>query len=237
MRALALFAKNPEAMLAKTRLVPPLTFVQAATLAAAFLEDSSATVAALARQVDAKPCVFYDPPSALNAMRPLLREDFATYPQAQGDLGQRLKLAYMQLADEGYSTVCFVGTDSPTLPHTYVERAFQALNDGCDTALGPALDGGYYLIGLRAAHLGLFDDVDWSSERVFRQTLARAEQLGLSVEVLDEWYDVDDLVGLERLCRDLLEKEPDAAHTIAPRTTAVLTALFASDRTRDIKFT
>jgi rSAM/selenodomain-associated transferase 1 len=224
-RALALFAKNPTATLVKTRLVPPLTYAEAARLAGAFLLDSSSAIATIARLLDAKACTFVDPPSATGAIKPLLPKNVAIYAQAPGDLADRLKAALMILLNEGFQAVCFVGTDSPTLPHAYVARAFAALDSGHELALGPASDGGYYLIGLRGAHLEVFEDIDWSTERVFAQTQARAQRLGLSVAVLPQWYDVDDAPSLERLRRD-----PCVAS--APHTAAVLASLFAPDRTR-----
>jgi hypothetical protein len=102
---------------------------------------------------------------------------------------------------EDYSHVLTIGTDSPSLPAEYLEQAATALSTH-DLVLGPANDGGYYLIGLKSAPQELFTEIDWSTERVLQQTLQRAEQLRLSVHQLPVWYDVDDLATLQRFCRE-----------------------------------
>ena len=86
---------------------------------------------------------------------------------------------------------------------------------GDRAVIGPAEDGGYYLLALKAPHRRLFEEIDWSTERVFAQTLARAAEIGLPVERLPAWYDVDDLAGLRRLHHDLFasraQEDPDLA--------------------------
>jgi rSAM/selenodomain-associated transferase 1 len=234
-RALAIFAKHPAAAPVKTRLVPPLTIVETAQLAAAFLDDSIALAADAAKCADAVPCVFCDPYSALADMRLMLPTAFRAYGQSGGDLSERLKAAYGALAADGFSIVCFIGSDTPTLPRAFIERAFASLDRGCDVVLGPAEDGGYYLIGLKGPHLGVFEGITWSTNRVFEQTQTRAHDLGLSVEILQPWYDIDDANGLARLRNELCGTS--AARALAPKTAAVLTDLIASDRTHRITFT
>ena len=115
-----------------------------------------------------------------------------------------------------------IGSDNPTLPQSLIEQACAAL-DADDLCIGPSADGGYYLIGLREPHLGVFDAIEWSTSRVYGQTLARAERLGLRVASLPEWYDVDepsDLVRLQRAGR--------APETVAPHTRAALQRLVSA---------
>src|SRR5262249_23664202 len=100
--------------------------------------------------------------------------------------------------------------DSPTLPTERLVQAARHLEEPGDrVVLGPAADGGYYLIGLRGLHQRLFEDIDWSTERVYRQTIMRAGEIGLPVTELGEWYDVGGEDSLTRLASELLWA-PDA---------------------------
>ena len=102
-------------------------------------------------------------------------------------------------------SVCLLNSDSPTLPTGYLVAAATALAaPGDRVVVGPATDGGYYLVGIKQPHQRLFQDVDWSTERVFRQTLARADELGLPVVVLPSWYDVDCEAALRVLIGELV---------------------------------
>jgi glycosyltransferase A (GT-A) superfamily protein (DUF2064 family) len=106
-----------------------------------------------------------------------------------------------------------VNSDGPTLPAEYVARAVELLAS-CDVVIGPAEDGGYYLIGLRQEHPGLFSDIAWSSPRVAAQTLERAAALALTVARLPPWYDVDTPADLDRLRTELVSLPPDVVpHT------------------------
>ncbi len=112
----------------------------------------------------------------------------------------------------------------PTLPTAMLVEAARALaKPGDRVVLGGAEDGGYYLIGLKRPHRRLFEDIDWSTDRVLRQTLERAAEIGLSVHALPIWYDVDDVASLRRLIGDLAA--PDHAGKPAypaPHTSALL---------------
>jgi glycosyltransferase A (GT-A) superfamily protein (DUF2064 family) len=106
-----------------------------------------------------------------------------------------------------------VGSDLPDLPPSIVRQAADALErPGDRVVLGPALDGGYYLVGLKAPHRQLLTGIDWGTPAVLGQTLDRARTLGLPVELLPPWADVDDLTDLRRLAR---ERSPGAARTRA----------------------
>lgn len=109
----------------------------------------------------------------------------------------RLHHAISRVLALGYRRVLTIGTDSPTLPPAYLEEAAAQLGEH-DVVLGPAEDGGYYLIGVKAAPIALFEGIAWSTEEVFAQTLQRAEALQLSVHLLPQWYDIDDAATLEK---------------------------------------
>jgi hypothetical protein len=103
----------------------------------------------------------------------------------------------------------------------YRDAVRRLAEPGDRMVIGPSDDGGYYLIGLKAAHWRVFEEIDWSTERVFEQTVARAEEIGLAVEQLPTWYDVDDRATLRRLCDELLGGQNGAGYH-APATTAFL---------------
>src|SRR5205807_6799273 len=127
-----------------------------------------------------------------------------------------------------------VNADSPTLPTQFlVETVLRLREPGDRVVLGPAADGGYYLIGLKQFHRRLFEEIDWSTERVFRQTLARAGEIGVTVEALAEWYDVDDEATLAMLAREIGPRRIAASPYLngypAPSTAAFLEKLAAGN--------
>jgi hypothetical protein len=103
-----------------------------------------------------------------------------------------------------------LNSDSPTLPTGFlVETAAALARPGDRAVLGPSSDGGYYLLGLKAAHRHMFENIAWSTDQVAKQTLERAREIGLDVHRLPVWYDVDDVDGLRRLRAELSDR-PDA---------------------------
>ena len=130
------------------------------------------------------------------------------------------------LLGRGHAAACVLNADSPTLPPAIlVELAATLARPGDRAVIGPADDGGYYILGLKAAHRRLFDDIAWSTAVVFDQTLARAAEIGLPVHVLPAWYDVDDAAGLRRLCAEVFA--PDPPPPAAAHTRTLLAALIA----------
>jgi hypothetical protein len=129
------------------------------------------------------------------------------------DIGDCLAQVLGQLLARGHTQALALNSDGPTLPASHLCRAIAYL-DEADVVLGPGEDGGYYLIGLKEPHPALFRDIDWSTERVTAQTLARAEALGLNVALLPAWYDVDTASDLERLRVEVAALPDDAVpHT------------------------
>ena len=136
--------------------------------------------------------------------------------------GDRLYHTFDELFEEGFDSVVIMDADSPTLPRDYLTAAFEELaRPGDRVVLGPAEDGGYYLIGLRRPHRRLFEQITWSSDRVLAETAERAGEISLSVSLLPMWYDVDDAATLERLKREVtgdnrfapLSEAHEAPHT------------------------
>ncbi|HEX8774501.1 MAG TPA: TIGR04282 family arsenosugar biosynthesis glycosyltransferase [Pyrinomonadaceae bacterium] len=196
--------KAPRAGSVKTRLVPPLTHEEAASLSVCFLRDTAANIAAVAASEAAEGVAVYTPVGAESRFDDLLHEGFSLLAQRGDGFGERLYYAAEDLLALGYQSLCLIDSDSPTLPRSLLTEAVRALAQAGDrVVIGPSDDGGYYLIGLKAAHRRLFEDIDWSTERVLGQTVERAAEIGLEVKMLQSWYDVDDGSSLNRLCDEL----------------------------------
>jgi rSAM/selenodomain-associated transferase 1 len=210
-------AKAPRTGMTKTRLCPPLVPAQAAELARAFLLDTLTNVmlAGLSPRIRCR---------GLAEQRLLRRLAGPSVPvsiQAGVGLGDALEGAFQEGLADGSGAVAVLGADSPTLPVPILREAFIALTDGTDVVLGPALDGGYYLLAARAVHPRLFREMTWSTAGVASETLRRCRTLGLRTHVLRPWYDVDDPASLAALRGDLRQ----LPGSTAPHTRAVLETL------------
>lgn len=203
--AIAVMAKAPRIGDAKTRLVPPLRAEEAAGLSACFIRDAAENIAAAAQQAAIDGYIAFSPRDAEAEFAPLLTHDTRLLPSRRPGLGASLFDAAEDLLAAGYGAACLVNSDSPTLPTSILIDAARALSSPGDrVVLGPAEDGGYYLIGLKQAHARLFEEIAWSTSSVFAQTVERAHEIGLDPVVLPSWYDVDDVAALHRLHRELL---------------------------------
>jgi rSAM/selenodomain-associated transferase 1 len=189
---LVLFTKPAIPGRVKTRLIGELSAEQAANLHAAFVDD---LVERLGRgSYGLRIAWAMGPGDELPAMAvPSLRQHGA-------DLGERLFRGLRECA-QGHTAVAAIGSDHPDLPLARVEEAFGRLADGAAAVVGPAEDGGYYLIALRSDCLcrELFEGIDWSTSRVLDQTVARCRAVGIEPELLDPWADVDQPADLRRL--------------------------------------
>lgn len=223
--ALAVMTKAPRAGQVKTRLVPPLTSGEAAQLNVCFLRD---TVAAIAKAVGeiARGIAVYTPVGAEAAYIDILPLNFELIPQRGDQFGERLACAAEDLFHVGFQSVCLIDSDSPTVSAKVYAEAVRLLSvPGDRIVVGPADDGGYYLIGMKQNHRRLFEGIDWSTERVLDQTMKRVAELNLPVELLPPFYDVDNGATLRRLCTDLLDKKSTLASYIAPETRRFLSEI------------
>jgi len=214
--ALAIMTKAPRAGEVKTRLAPPLTSEEAATLNACFLRDTAATISNVTRTGKAIGVGVYTPVGAEGTYQGILPENFWLLPQRGNSFGERLTFAIQDLLDTGFGAVCLIDSDSPTVPQNVFAEAVETLSQAGDrVVLGPSEDGGYYLIGLKKLHRRLFQGIDWSSEKVFKQTIARAREIELQIHCLPTSFDVDDRTGLRRLCQELFNdvEDPSLRHT------------------------
>jgi rSAM/selenodomain-associated transferase 1 len=227
-------AKAPRVGDAKTRLVPALSAEEAARLSACFIRDATGNIAAAAERAAIEGYIAFSPSNAEAEFRPLLAQGTRLLPSRRIGLGESLYDAAEDLLAAGYGSACLVNSDSPTLPTSVLIDAARALSlPGDRIVLGPAEDGGYYLIGLKQAHARLFDDIAWSTPLVFAQTIERAREIGLEPLVLPMWYDVDDVEALRRLDAELLNDEGNGDHAAAyraPHTAAFLRGLFRGGR-------
>lgn len=207
--ALAIMIKAPRAGAVKTRLVPPLAHEEAAALSVCFLRDTAANIAGAASSGAAEGVAVYTPVGAESSFKGTLQEGFNLVAQRGESFGERLFHAAEDLLALGYESLCLIDSDSPTLPSPFLVDAVRWLaQPGDRVVLGPAEDGGYYLIGLKQAHSRLFEDITWSTDQVLRQTIERARELGLETNMLPAWYDVDDGATLRRLCDELFMPGP-----------------------------
>jgi len=227
--ALAIMTKAPRAGQVKTRLVPPLTPEEAAELNATFLRDLSMSILRACNMSPARPVAVYTPRGSEAEFENILPDEFRLLPQRGKNFGDRLICAADDLFAVGFASVCLINSDSPSVPpQNFAEAAIELAEPGDRVVLGPADDGGYYLIGLKRMRRRLFEEIDWSTERVFEQTTQRAAQLGLRTHELASGLDVDDRASLASLSEQLLSNQspPD----IAPNTRKFLAALAARKR-------
>ncbi len=201
---LGLFAKQPIAGRVKTRLIPALGAERAAQVAETLMLDAveqwggSEILAEGGRRV-----LVYDPPEAGPWFDARVPASFALQPQVEGDLGARMAGFIAGEFAEGAKRVVVIGCDSPTLDASFVVSAFLLL-EYKDVVLGPATDGGYYLVGCQPPVPPIFGEgIDWSTPDVLAQTVERLERSGRSLAVLPPWYDVDTADDLRMLAGHL----------------------------------
>ena len=205
---IAVMAKASASGRAKTRLVPPLSFDEAALLNTAFLQDVAENILAAGRSAPPHAGIAgyaaYGPPGSEDFFRRALPPAIGLIEAWRPNFGDCLFHTIEQIFARGHGAAMVLNSDSPTLPTAYLSDAAATLARPGDRAvLGRSSDGGYYLLGLKTAHRRLFENIAWSTARVAEQTLARAREIGLAVHVLPVWYDVDDVAALQKLYAEL----------------------------------
>jgi rSAM/selenodomain-associated transferase 1 len=210
-------AKAPRPGKVKTRLSPPLTPEQASELNICFIRDTTANIQHITEISNSAGLVAYTPVGDEAAFDGLLAPGFQLLPQRGQGFGERLLYVCEDLFAAGFGSVCLINSDSPTMPQHALLQAVESLaREGDRMVLGGSDDGGYYLLGIKRLHPRLFQQIDWSTGRVFNQTLERAKEISLQAELLPAWYDVDDAATLERLRQELAASKGtgyDATHT------------------------
>ncbi len=210
---LLIFSKYPTAGEAKTRLIPALGAEGAARLHRHLTEIAVETARLWQQQGDClRRITLHYTGAAESDFIDWLKTDFPCYEQSGNDLGERMARAFATAFADGARAAIGIGTDVPALSPSLLNKAENALVNH-DLVLGPATDGGYYLIGMKENHSEIFSGIDWGTDKVFNQTLEIARRLKLTVTLLDELSDIDrpeDLVQLENDPRfaDVLDKFP-----------------------------
>ncbi len=200
--ALILFARDPILGKVKTRLSPFLADETILRLYTCFLQDSIKNIMQV-ENVDR--FVGVAPSNESGFFTETLVSDIRLFVQEGEKLGDKMRRAIQDRLAEGYERVVIIGSDSPSLPVSYIYRA---LSSDKDMILGPSTDGGYYLIGMRGKVVEVFNGVTWGTETVLRETCEHLEQNGASLELLPVWYDVDSPEDLKffKTHLDLIEK-------------------------------
>ncbi len=202
--AIGIICKAPQSGRSKTRLAAAVGAVAASELSACFLRDVASAIEAVPGVLGIRGYGVYAPAGAEHIMRQLLPAGFGLLLQAGVDLGYVLFGAARALLLAGHDCVLLVNGDSPTLPARLLVQAIETLREPGDRmVLGPASDGGYYLIGLKHPHRQLFTNIAWGTDTVARSTCERAAEIGLATTLLPEWYDVDDIETLRWLQDEL----------------------------------
>jgi len=192
---LTIFTRYPEPGLTKTRLISALGEEGAAKLQKELTEKTLQKIDRLVKTSHVEPVIYFEG-GDLAGMQNWLGPERLYKPQVHGDLGEKLKKAFRDAFDAGAERVVTIGCDCPGLTREHIGRAFDALYLK-GLVLGPATDGGYYLIGMQRPLDALFENIPWGTDKVLETTVSLAQQLGLSIEILEELHDVDRPEDLE----------------------------------------
>ncbi len=207
---LIIFTRYPMPGVVKTRLIPAVGAAGAALLHRQMTESTMGKARELCKRLPVSIAVHFDG-SDHRQMADWLGTDLVYQSQGEGDLGVRMDRSISSYCQVGYNHVILIGTDCPELTAEILARAFELLLNR-DLVLGAALDGGYYLIGMRHPQPELFVDIDWGTDRVLQQTIDSAKRLNLAIGYLPTLADIDrpeDLPLLTRQYPRLLQEVGD----------------------------
>lgn len=217
---LTIFVKAPRYGKVKTRLGEKTGYEQARRIHMGMTEDLLANFKQRTR-FELRICFW--PPDAREEMEKWLGTGYRMVAQTGKNLGEKMDHAFQQGFEEGYRKIVIIGSDLPEISGDDIHKVLNSL-DTHDLVIGPARDGGYYLIGLKAIHPKLFRDITWSTGEVFRLTIRKARELGLSVDTLDEREDIDDEESLFRFWNKYKTK------TLFPRTIYAIQTCIIQDK-------
>jgi len=197
-RCLAVFVRHPEPGKVKTRLAKAYGKLFAAELYGYFVDDLLEALAPGRYHLE----IFFTPAEKEMEIRQRFGNRFCYSPQQGEGLGDRMEKAFRSCFAKGFSTAILIGSDFPDLTAEVIEQAFQALEDRQDAVVGPAFDGGYYLIGFRSDTFdpAVFNGMPWGENTVFEKTLNRLHARGYRVHLAPAWHDIDtenDLADLQ----------------------------------------
>lgn len=198
-------AKVPRSGQVKTRLKPFLSDSQCVELAVCFLQDAVLKVKKTTENI----IVAFSPDDGRNELEQLLSENLILIEQIGDNLGERMQSAIESAEKKGFSPIIVIGTDSPTFPPDYLQQSINLIeNNQSEVVIGASEDGGYYLIGFRNSVNGIFENVEWSSEKTLIQTIQNAQQiLDYTPPQVPTWYDVDTPAELKILYNEFSENK------------------------------
>ena len=196
-RCLIVFVKYPQPGLVKSRLARDFDTDFAAWLYKAFVLD----ILECAMKGNWQSQIFFYPPEKETEIKIMFGNDHEYRPQRGTDIGARMKNAFNDCFSGGFKSAVLIGSDLPDLPLKIIDDAFAKLDSPSDAVIGPASDGGYYLIGFRYDKFlpAIFEGFTWSTDSVFLETLKILQNCGHQTEIIQEWQDVDtrdDLINL-----------------------------------------
>jgi len=183
-----LFVKYPNKGEVKTRLAKSIGDSKAVSLYKYFLDEILLTL----RGVSAAIWICYYPEKSAADMVGWLGDNYYYVPQIGQDLGERLQHCFKMSIEKGFQKTIVLASDIPEISEEIINNAFNSLDDN-DVVIGPSYDGGYYLLGFREQSYvtGIFDDIVWSTNRVFKETLIKMESYNLKYSVLKKVADID----------------------------------------------
>lgn len=183
-KGLIIFVRHPELGKVKTRLAATIGNEATLTIYKKLLQHTFD----ISNAADCDKHVFYSTTVVENDL--WNGDRFFKDLQENSDLGSRMKAAFRKLFQKGYKRVCIIGSDCYELSANIIEDAFQRLDEN-DLVIGPAKDGGYYLLAMKEDVKNVFQNIEWSTEKVLKQTIEVAQQKGYSYSLLPELSDVD----------------------------------------------
>lgn len=189
--ALVIFIKNPEPGKVKTRLAKTVGFEVAADMYKNLVEKNMAEVKPL-HQIVCDCWIAYDPPNAEISMRQWLSEDYYYLPQQGEGLTDRILNVINDLFKREYSSVAILGSDTLNLRKELIDQCFQMLKLH-DIVIGPARDGGYYLIALKSINISVFEGITWSTDKVLEETIHRINKENLTYHLIETLDDMDEI--------------------------------------------
>ncbi len=210
-RCMILFVRAPQIGRVKTRLEKALGPEVVLQLYKCFTKDVIET----AKEGVDRIRICYYPSNQKALVMNWLGEGFDYFPQNGADLGERMKNAFLNSFKAGFTQAVLIGTDLPDLPGAILEEAFSALGEG-KPVIGPAKDGGYFLIGFERDRFypSIFDNMVWGRDDVFQKTCAAFEKTGHPPHTVSEWQDIDEHKDLLDLVDRLKTMMSEASHTL-----------------------
>jgi uncharacterized protein len=189
-KLLMLFVRNPELGKVKTRLAASVGPEEALEIYMHLLQHTKKVT----QDIDVEKLVYYSNEIIQHDLWP--NNKYNKQVQPVGDLGERMSAAFEDAFNKGFNAVVIIGSDCHQLTKEIVERAFEALENH-EVVIGPALDGGYYLLGMNKFHPEFFRNKRWSTEHVFPDTVLDIQKMHLSYKVLPELSDIDYLEDID----------------------------------------